>query len=511
MSKLSLGPIVVGSGPVGLSIAVGLAQAGMHVRLIEAGNDYSDPAGVRLLTPVSTGDHLQGAVVGRTRQLGGGLNLWGGQLAWPSTVEWAEGMNLPVGSVELEHDAQAAIGFVGARKRELHNTKLITNLESSFGRSSELGFEFVTTSWLSKPKLSEEFWRTLQRNPRIELIKGFFVDRILLDSTGDFAGVGGIRPDGSRSLIHGNFLILAAGTIETVRLLCQPDACLQEQPWAQNDWLGRGFSDHLDANVATIRPKNASALSEIFDPFFDSSVKFTAKLRTSTLSSDGDTLSSAMMLVAPGNIRNSLSELRLLLRGLTPKTLPGSYSKLGAATLASFREIGPLAWRYLRHKRLGTVLQNGATLRVLAEQPTRRDSRISLSSSERDMYGVPKANLNWVRGATEGEVFLDAARKAKRMFETLQIADVIIDPRLEENATDFAKLADDGLHHSGGARVGSSPKNGVVNGNLEVFGARGVFCCGASVLPRMGFGNPTLIAMALGQRLVRHLVKRKVS
>lgn len=511
MSNKDITPIVIGSGPVGLSIALGLAQAGFHVRLIEAGSDFSDPADVSLLTPVFSGDHLQGAVVGRTRQLGGGLNLWGGQLAWPTLGEWAEGMNLPVASAELEHDAHAALNLIGVKPAKLRNIQLIEGLTRQYSLLTSPDFEIATTSWLTKPKLSAAFWAALQNNPRVELVKDLFIDNILLNCLGRVTGVGGIRRDLSRFNIEGNCLIVAAGTIETVRLLCQPCSDFHEQPWSKNTWLGRGFSDHLDADVAEIKPKNLVMLANLFDPLIENSVKYTAKLRTSTTTSDGHKLSSAMMLVVPGNIRNSIAELKMLLRSLTPKTLPTSYPKLSSATLASFREIGPLAWRYLRHRRVGTALQKGARLRVLAEQPARWESKISLSSIERDILGVPKADVSWVRGSAEGEVFLDAARKVKRLFETHQIGDVIIDEHLEQNSTEFASHADDGLHHSGGARIGTSIDSGVVDENLKVFGASGLFCCGASVLPRMGFGNPTLIAMALGQRLVRHIGKIGVS
>ena len=62
-----------------------------------------------------------------------------------------------------------------------------------------------------------------------------------------------------------------------------------------------------------------------------------------------------------------------------------------------------------------------------------------------------------------------------------------------------------GNHHLGGTSMGSSPDSGVVDPNLEVFGANGLFVLSSSVFPRGGYCNPTLTIVALAHRLAAHL------
>lgn len=46
-----------------------------------------------------------------------------------------------------------------------------------------------------------------------------------------------------------------------------------------------------------------------------------------------------------------------------------------------------------------------------------------------------------------------------------------------------------------------------VDPNCQVFGMPGLFVAGAPTFPSGSFANPTLVGMALGQRLVSHLLK----
>jgi choline dehydrogenase-like flavoprotein len=59
----------------------------------------------------------------------------------------------------------------------------------------------------------------------------------------------------------------------------------------------------------------------------------------------------------------------------------------------------------------------------------------------------------------------------------------------------------------GGARIGADPGEGVVDGDLRVFGTGNLFVAGAAVFPSGSFANPTLTALALGLRLADHLAR----
>ena len=106
----------------------------------------------------------------------------------------------------------------------------------------------------------------------------------------------------------------------------------------------------------------------------------------------------------------------------------------------------------------------------------------------------------------EGSAFLDVTRKVKRWAENNNIAKLQINPLLLQDPVAFVEQAEDGLHHAGGVRMAREMRDGVVDTDLKVFGAKRLYCCGSSVFPRSGFANPTMTAMALAVRLGEHLI-----
>jgi choline dehydrogenase-like flavoprotein len=92
--------LIVGSGAVGLTVAVELARAGRQVIMLEAGGRGVDVESQRYFTSARWRDQrLPGLHLGRFRMLGGTTNFWGGQLVefdpivfehrpWVSDIAW---------------------------------------------------------------------------------------------------------------------------------------------------------------------------------------------------------------------------------------------------------------------------------------------------------------------------------------------------------------------------------------------------------------------------------------
>jgi choline dehydrogenase-like flavoprotein len=66
-------------------------------------------------------------------------------------------------------------------------------------------------------------------------------------------------------------------------------------------------------------------------------------------------------------------------------------------------------------------------------------------------------------------------------------------------------------HHLGTARMASSPTDGVVDANLQVFGMSNLYVCDGSVFATAGSVNPSLTITALGIRLAEYLVTRRAA
>jgi len=56
-------------------------------------------------------------------------------------------------------------------------------------------------------------------------------------------------------------------------------------------------------------------------------------------------------------------------------------------------------------------------------------------------------------------------------------------------------------HHTGGTRMATSPRDGVVDKDCRVFGTSNLFVAGSSVFPNGGQSNPTVAIVQLSLRL----------
>jgi len=503
------GTLVIGSGPVGLILALYLMQHGGEVVVVEGGGPSAGGGDMSDLETEISGSFLEGATIGRSRQIGGGLNLWGGQLACLMADEIAPILGRdrcwPIPLSEVTGRLPLVTQLLGQPAITLPLRHAALEAESASLLACDL--TLVTTAWLKRPKLAQKIWRELAASAAVKIVHGAFVDRLAMDPViGASRGASALRRDGNRIEFEARRVVLACGAIETSRLLLQPSGSGSDQPWRRLFWLGRGFNEHLDANTAVVRPLDKGRLLDVFDPIVVNGTKYTPKVYARTATGCATQLSSFAMLSFPGNLRNSLSELGILLRGLTPKGLPGNVGDLYRAALASAREIAPLTTRYISRGRIGSALRDECYLRVSVEQTSSVENRIDLSPTKKDSRGVALARIHWRKGEDEGRTFLEMTRRVKFWAERNRIAVVNVNRTLIEDPVSFAQHADEGLHHAGGARMAISPNLGVVDRNLQVFGVEGLYCCGTSVFPCSGIANPTMTAMAMAVRLGEHIL-----
>ena len=142
----------------------------------------------------------------------------------------------------------------------------------------------------------------------------------------------------------------------------------------------------------------------------------------------------------------------------------------------------------------------------MTEQLPNRDSRVGLSE-RRDGHDYPVAAVNWqlLEGDIDG--FLEYAK-------------VLFEQGLRSNQHTLARVDDPSIwnrtlasaaHHLGTARMAASPRDGVVDANLRVFGMSNLYVCDGSVFATAGSVNPSLTITALGIRLAEHLASRKAA
>jgi choline dehydrogenase-like flavoprotein len=324
----------------------------------------------------------------------------------------------------------------------------------------------------------------------------------------------------SRGVIQADCVVLAAGGLETPRLMLASDL--------GNDLVGRFYQTHTTAQFGTISFKGPHQIA------YERAADGTWCRRYLRLSPEGEREARSFRLfVRPNNPSVSdpshgnailsaihfakaglVAEYARILtgarhvgartsRGTTRETLAHLRNLvLGAPALAAF------LYRWVRLRTLAQRKLPSAFLEnkrgvypmfVQAEQVPNPDSRITLSP-ERDSLDMPRIKVDWRLHEQDRGLFA-------RGMETLRAAtrgsggEIDFDPK-ELETVDLVPLPG---HHIGTARMAATPDQGVCDPNCEVFGTKGLYIAGSAAFPTSGGANPTLAIVALSLRLAEHL------
>jgi choline dehydrogenase-like flavoprotein len=128
------------------------------------------------------------------------------------------------------------------------------------------------------------------------------------------------------------------------------------------------------------------------------------------------------------------------------------------------------------------------------------ESRVTLSS-QRDKFGLNRAELDWRVGDLEKRTHLRMLALIKEEFETFGLGQVELDHAEAGHEAPILWCH----HHMGTTRMHADPRMGVVDGNCKVHGMHNLHVAGSSVFPTCGNDMPTLTIAALALRLADHL------
>jgi len=502
--------LIVGAGAVGITLAIRLARNGKRVLLLEAGGDRLEQSSQALFQAATqSGKNLPGLALGRFRVFGGTTNFWGGQLVPLEPIVFGERPWVPDAAWPLVYEDLApyfrsASEILNQGGLDLEDGQVWREMGVEPPQSSDT-VETYFSRWLPEPNLASLFRAELTKLPSLEIVLNAPVTGLTTNEAGP-TGVTVRASNGTRLTFSARRVVLANGTIEISRLLQLPLSDGREAPWSGNLWLGRGFMDHVDLNAGTVTPIDQARFNALFDSYYRPGAKFLAKLKlTSAAQRQHNKLGVAAHFMFNSSISELKGDLKILLKALSSGGR-GDWSRIARlpARLGAARFIFPMMWRYIRQRRMYNLADQGITLRLAAEQRPLRDSRITLIG-QLDRLGMPIANVDWRVAPETFDTMQFFAREVVEYLGSRQIAKVDVDRRLLDGDVAFLETADDGYHQMGGARMGATARDGVVDAHLRVHGTNNLFVAGAAVYPSTGFANPTFTAIALGMRLAHDI------
>ncbi len=520
---------IVGAGPVGLKLALDLADAGLDVVLLEAGTAGRD-AGAQALSAAEIADPARHAPMDLAvqRGLGGTSALWGGRAVPFDPVDFetrafAPGADWPIGAGDVAPWYAAATAYLDCGPATF-DAPLPSVPDMDGLRLDRL------ERWCARNDMGAVHGKRVADHPRIRLGLGMTVLRV---AAADGAVSGLEITDGTtRATVTARAYAIAAGGVETARLLLASRG--EAAPDLGGPALGCGYMGHAFGSIAEIqflRPGDDAA----FTFFKDESGRYAR--RRFTL--DGATqtelgllnmaawpdlpelydpahrsaiLSLAYLALATPVIGPRLMSEAIRLRKIGPGGRIGAHlwNVIKGAPGAAVFAAKFLSARYSKVRLPGFFVLNGArryAFHYHAEHLPRAESRVTLTAA-RDALGLPRAAIDLKFGAADAESIVRTHEAMGARMEAAGYARLIHTHAPENRAAAVLAQASDGFHQVGTARMGCDPATSVVDTDARVHGTDNLFIAGSAVLPSSGQANPTLLAVALAARLAAHLKGR---
>ena len=497
---------VVGAGIAGLALARKLALAGIDVVVLEAGGRSIEDAGQRLFAEAELkGRPHVGTIEGRFRVFGGTSLRWGGQVLSMSgdADEWAVGAEA-LRPFVAEAEGLLEVGMLPFEAEDFFKA-IGTPMPSLLKQMC--GVEARVSKWMAFPRrnLAPTLGKELVERARVYLHAQ--VVELVLGVEGERVESVMVRtPAGVRVRFEADEVVLAAGTVETARLL------LASNVGNAHGQVGRNFHDHVTMAVATLTGAARARVVSELRPWVVFAGGF-ADVRGGTLHS--------VKLEASRELRERLG-LNPILAHLAIVEPEGSGIAVVREMLTSLqrREFGRVLTTHLL--KIPGAMLDGARLILGAKLRGRRFisegaavklqfnlaqdrpscSRVMLGEGV-DATGMREVVVDWRVSEQEVGTLRRYARHLQGEFERMGLTGV-------EWA---AGMLDDGLmvgledarHAMGGACMGTDPRTSVVDAEMRVHGVENLSVASAAVFPNGSAQLPTLTMMALALRLGERL------
>jgi choline dehydrogenase-like flavoprotein len=497
--------VVVGAGLAGLVLAARLSRSGMRVLVLESGGESQSLDVHPLNEVVQIGQTYAGASVGRFRCLGGTSTRWGGAMlpflpcdVGPHTAGWNGGWPLTLDAVsgtfaELERLFQLPLGTY---EPELPGTA--DGCDSAFFTRSAKWPPF-------RMRNAAHVFRREIASAGIQIWLNATVTRFQMDDAGRLATVTATSPAGTEICIASPVFVLAAGAIESTRLLLLLDAQHGEQIFKPGNVLGRYFYDHLAAPAGTITPIDRTALNAAFAMRFAGGGMRDRRLEPAVELRARNGLPGAFVnVLALSDNTDGFAALRSIYRDIQRRT-PVQLQDLGHV-LSDFEWFARAVWwRFAKGRLLApTGARFEAYLNI--EQKPDANNQIILAPEARDVFGNPLAQIDWrVRDADIAN-FHSLQHELVAYWAGSRNAQLgVLHPVPQDVWKAVLCGASDIFHPGGSTRMGTGSSDGVVDVNLKTFQVDNLYVVSTSVFPSGGSANPSFMLMAFALRAADHI------
>jgi len=514
LMKRGLRTIVIGSGAIGLYTANEIVKRGNQVLVIESGG--TSLGGFSPESFSSIGIKHNGIKNGRSRTLGGTTNLWGGQLAEFQPIDftgrdWIPESEWPVLFNEIAPYYRLTYENLGIEYEFQNDEKVCKSVLGENPIFSE-GIEIFLTRWLKIPNFADYYRRQISESPNLIVLINHTV--VGFDSIGK--QITTVKVSDRKRRVHeinGDTIVVAAGTIETARLLLHSASETNWScPWRHNKNIGVRFHDHFGGRVAYVYPYNTKKFFETFCTIVFRNHKFQPKIRLNNEIIKADQLLSIHgMFTFESSVSENLIFLKQFVKAAIYSRKFSGLRDLPRNLFSCGKYLLPLIWKYVYDHRIFVPSKSKISFMIQAEQTPLKESRIKIDPNVIDENGLPRVILDWQLFGGDLLSIKQFTVRADRALRKAGLARLEIIEDLYEEEPNFMESLHDTYHQSGGALMGTSDQDGIVNRNLKVFGTENLYVAGSSTFRTGSGANSVFTALAFATRLVEHLTSNHES
>ena len=513
---------IIGGGAAGIAMALDFCNSNLKVVLLESGGLSYERKTQALYRGDNVGLRYEPLDLCRVRTLGGSTDKrgWAG---WCKTFEdsdfeqrdWVRHSGWPISKSDLSP----------YYKRAFETLSLSTDTEAEAKAAAEGGdclplasLEIVNdpVPLSTAPHMGQAWLRTLAASRSVRVILHANVTHIDTDECG--RKVTSLRfstLENKKFKITPRCTVIAAGGIETARLLLSSDQSNPQGLGNASGWVGRCFMDHpryawgqitsLQDPSQLLRYNPTHGVGQrsrgVPQPGDAPLLGFGLSLRPEVQQRERVLASRTWILpVSSQGERVGGRELREVvlwsLRGRVPSDILLRAQKIvsdlpnaSAAAIAHLRSVvGHMThWHFL----------------TIVEPEPNPDSRVTLGT-QRDALGMRKVKVDW--------------RLTPLVERTLRVTQETVVSNLRAIGVECFVEGRGGAranqpfeeprwvwHHMGTTRMSADPSLGVVDANCRVHGMQNLYISGSSVFPTSSTDMPTLTLVALAHRLSTHL------
>jgi choline dehydrogenase-like flavoprotein len=533
-STLEAAVCIIGAGAAGITLACELDGSGLQVLLLEAGGLRADAALTDYYGGSASPPHPDPTQFRRTI-FGGTTGIWGGRCVAYDPVdllrrEHVPNSGWPIGYEELARYYPRAMSYCDAGEFDFTiGTSLrdpAPTIGGFTGDENILADRIERYSWPTN--FGTRYRKKMEGSRNVTAVLGARCLRLIKAGGEDrIAAAELIDGAGRRRTVQAHIFILATGGIEVPRLLLLSDT--EGGGFGnQGDALGRYYMCHFENTVGRIVPRATKVAFE-FERTIDGvycrrQLRFTPEaLERHRLlnmafrlhfpnysdASHGSSVMSGIYLAKSMLI----PEYRAILQHSTdsPPAPMAAHLRNVALGLPQLLKFGG-DWLFkiqLAQRKLPYTLVPNADgsypLEFNSEQIPLASNRVTLADDV-DRHRLRRVRVTWRVSEEDADAAFRGFLLLRESLNRSGACELQFDDReLRERLGRSMPL---GGHHIGTARMATSPREGVVDGNCAVFGLPNLFVASSAVFPTSSHANPTLTIVALAVRLATHVKSR---